>query len=118
MTARIKAVDERLDEYLKRLDEDDAKEAGTGGSRTKNLTEKTEALRTKRGRCGALLNDLECSGEEQISLTDPDSRAMAADTVSAHQNRVFVTLRAHSRFEWKHSSSQQLNACAAIHGAL
>lgn len=73
----IKAVDERLDEYLKRLDEDDAKEAGTGGSRTKNLTEKIEALRTKRGRYGALLNDLERSGEEQISLTDPDSRAMA-----------------------------------------
>ena len=29
----IKAVDERLDEYLKRLDEGDAAEAGTGGSR-------------------------------------------------------------------------------------
>jgi len=76
----IKAVDERLDEYLKRLDEDDAKEAGTGGSRTKNLSEKIEALRTKRGRYGALLNDHERSGEEQISLTDPDSRAMAAYT--------------------------------------
>ena len=76
----IKAVDERLDEYLKRLDEDDATEAGTGGSRTKNLAEKIEALRTKRDRYGAMLNDLERSGEEQISLTDPDSRAMAAYT--------------------------------------
>ena len=76
----IKAVDERLYEYLKRLDEDDAKEAGTGGSRTKNLSEKIEALRTKRCRYGALLNDLERSGEEQISLTDPDSRAMATYT--------------------------------------
>jgi len=76
----IKAVDERLDEYLKRLDEDDATEAGTGGSRTKNLAEKIEALRTKRDRYGALLNDLEGSGEDQISLTDPDSRAMAAHT--------------------------------------
>ena len=76
----IKAVDERLDEYLKRLDEDDAKEAGTGGSRTKNLAEKIEALRTKRDRYNAMLTDLERSGEEQISLTDPDSRAMAAYT--------------------------------------
>src|SRR5208283_1480710 len=76
----IKAVDKCLDEYLKRLDEDDATEAGTGGSRTKNLAEKIEALRTKRDRYGALLNDLERSGEDQISLTDPDSRAMAAHT--------------------------------------
>ena len=76
----IKHVDERLDEYLKRLDEDDAAEAGTGGSRTKNLSEKIEALRQKRGQYGALLADLERSGEEQISLTDPDSRAMAAYT--------------------------------------
>jgi hypothetical protein len=73
-------VDERLADYLKRLDEDDATEAGTSGSRTKNLAEKIEALRTKRGRYGALLNDLERSGEDQISLTDPDSRAMAAHT--------------------------------------
>ena len=58
----IKAVDERLDEYLKRLDEDDATEAGTSGSRTKNLAEKIEALRTKRGRYNAMLADLERSG--------------------------------------------------------
>ena len=59
----IKAVDERLDEYLKRLDEDDAAEAGTDGSRTKNLAEKIEALRTKRDRFGAMLNDLKRSGD-------------------------------------------------------
>jgi transposase len=69
----IKAADERLDEYLSRLDEG-------GGSRTKNLAEKIEGLRKKRGRCGALLAELERSGESQISLTDPDSRAMAAHT--------------------------------------
>ncbi|MGA9826636.1 MAG: hypothetical protein WBQ53_17625 [Methylocystis sp.] len=54
----IKAVDERLDEYLKRLDEDDVAEAGTDGSRTKNLAEKIEALRTKCGRYGALLGSV------------------------------------------------------------
>jgi transposase len=37
----IKAVDERFADYLKRLDEDDATEAGTSGSRTKNLAEKS-----------------------------------------------------------------------------
>ena len=76
----IKMADERLDDYLKRLDEGDAGEARTGGSRTKNLAEKIEALREKRGRYGALLAQLERTGENQISLTDPDSRAMAAHT--------------------------------------
>jgi hypothetical protein len=48
------------------------------GSRTKNLAEKIAALREKRGRYEVLLTELEQSGESQISLTDPDSRAMAA----------------------------------------
>jgi len=39
-----------------------------------------EALRQKRGRYGAMLAELERTGESQISLTDPDSRAMAAHT--------------------------------------
>ena len=77
----IRAADERLDDYLRRLDEGDIEEGGTGGgARTKNLAEKIEALRQKRGRYGAMLADLERTGENQISLTDPDSRAMAAHT--------------------------------------
>ncbi len=76
----IKAADRRLDEYLRRLDESDVEEAATDGSRTKNLAEKVEALREKRGRYEALLTELERSGESQIPLTDPDSRAMAAHT--------------------------------------
>ena len=76
----IRAADERLDEYLRRLDEGDVTETGTSGARTKNLAEKIEALRKKRGRYGELLTELEQSGESQISLTDPDSRAMAAHT--------------------------------------
>jgi hypothetical protein len=43
--------------------ESDAEEAATDGSRTKNLAEKIEALREKRGRYGALLTELERSGE-------------------------------------------------------
>ena len=76
----IKAADERLADYLKRLDEGDATEAATGGARVKNLAEKIEALAKKRGRYDAMLKQLEGTGDDQISLTDPDSRAMAAHT--------------------------------------
>ena len=46
----------------------------------KNLAEKIEALSKKRGEYDAMLKQLERTGEDQISLTDPDSRAMAAHT--------------------------------------
>src|SRR5208282_3411411 len=76
----IKAADERLADYLRRLDEGDAAEKATSGARVKNLAEKIEALRKKRGQYDVMLKQLERTGEDQISLTDPDSRAMAAHT--------------------------------------
>jgi Tfp pilus assembly PilM family ATPase len=45
----IRAVDQRLDDYLRRLDEGDVEEGGTGGgARTKNLAE-TIARLTNEG---------------------------------------------------------------------
>jgi transposase/IS5 family transposase len=77
----IRAADERLEDYLKRLDEGDVEDGATsGGARTKNLSEKIAALRQKRGRYDAMLAKLERTGEDQISLTDLESRAMAAHT--------------------------------------
>ncbi|HXO00776.1 MAG TPA: IS1182 family transposase [Stellaceae bacterium] len=81
LRAFIHAADERLEDFLKRLDEGDVADGATsGGARTKNLAEKIAALSEKRGRHQAMLAQLERTGEDQISLTDPDSRAMAAHT--------------------------------------
>jgi transposase len=81
LRAFIHAADERLEDYLKRLDEGDVEDGATGGgARTKNLAEKIAALSEKRGRYQAMLAQLERTGEDQISLTDPDSRALAAHT--------------------------------------
>ena len=77
----IRKADERLADYLRRLDEGDVGEGGTGGgTRVPNLAEKIAALRSKRDRLRSLLESLDRGGESQISLTDPDSRAMAAHT--------------------------------------
>ncbi len=77
----IRKADERLADYLRRLDDDDVEEGGTGGSsRVPNLAEKIEAIRNKRDRLRSLLESLDRIGESQISLTDPDSRAMAVHT--------------------------------------
>ena len=81
LRAFIRTADERLNEYLERLDEGDVEDGATsGGARTKNLAEKIAALGEKRGRYQAMLAQLERTDEAQISLTDSDSRAMAAHT--------------------------------------
>jgi transposase len=80
LTKFIEAADAKLDDYLQRLDQSDVSESRTAGSRIKNLAEKIAAIRERRTRCKAMLTELDRTGEDQISLTDPDSRAMAAHT--------------------------------------
>lgn len=80
LTTFIAEADAKLEDYLQRLDRSDADEAGHGGSGTNNLSGKIATLRERRERHRQLLAELESSGESQISLTDPDSRAMAAHT--------------------------------------
>jgi len=76
----IRLADRKLDDYLQRLDRSDTAERATSGARVKNLGEKIAAVRERRDRCQKMLAELERTGEDQISLTDPDSRAMAAHT--------------------------------------
>jgi IS5 family transposase len=80
LTEFIRLADAKLDDYLQRLDTSDAAEQAAGGSRVKNLAGKIAAIRKRRTRCQAMLVELDRTGEDQISLTDPDSRAMAAHT--------------------------------------
>ena len=48
------------------------------GRRAKNLTEKIAALKERKTRHEGLLEELERTGQSQVSLTDPDSRVMAS----------------------------------------
>jgi transposase len=84
LTRFIQEADEKLAGYMKRLDEGDADDDHTsgGGSGRGNskLAEKIVAIQGKRDRQKALLGEMERTGAEQISLTDPDARAMARMT--------------------------------------
>ncbi|WP_244481543.1 hypothetical protein [Rhizobium sp. Root1203] len=80
----IREADEKLVGYMKRLDEGDADEdrygnCGSGRGNGK-LAEKIAAIKGKRDRHKALLDELDRTGADQISMTDPDSRAMARMT--------------------------------------
>jgi transposase/IS5 family transposase len=92
----IRLADAKLDDYLQRLDHADAAETGTSGSRVENLAEKIAAVRGRRERCQEMLAELDRTGESQISLTDRDSRAMAAHT------RVAVGYNAQIAVDTKH----------------
>jgi len=67
--------DERLDRYLKQLDDAD-KDDTTPTRRVNNLEEKIAAIKDRRARLEEHRAELDASGEDQISLTDPDARAM------------------------------------------
>jgi transposase/IS5 family transposase len=96
LTEFIRLADAKLEDYLHRLDHADAAETSTSGSRVENLAEKIAAVRGRRERCQEMLAELDRTGESQISLTDPDSRAMAAHT------RVAVGYNAQIAVDTKH----------------
>ena len=82
LTKFIREADEKLADYMKRLDESDADEekvtSGNGSGRGDGkLSDKIAAIKGKRDRHKALLDELDKTSEDQISLTDPDARAMA-----------------------------------------
>ena len=73
--------DERLSRYLDRLDEADGQDDdGPGGGEVENIEEKIAAIQGRRERFEEHRDALAASGEDQLSLTDPDSRAMHAAT--------------------------------------
>jgi len=77
----LAASDERLARYLALLDEADAEDAdGPGSGETGDLQKKIAAIQGRRARLQGHREALEKSGEDQISLTDSDSRAMHAST--------------------------------------
>ena len=76
----LKRSDERLERYLKELDEADRDDdAGPGGT-VERLQEKIASIKDRRARLEEARKALEESGEDQLSLTDPDARAMQSGT--------------------------------------
>jgi transposase len=78
LTTLLQQIDQRVEGYLKELDsQDNEDEAGTpGGAVAANLQAKIEALQQRKLLYTGLQAQLEASGETQLSLTDPESRAM------------------------------------------
>ena len=75
----LAASDERLSRYLDRLDEADGQDDdGPGGGEVENIREKIAAIQGRRERFEEHRDALAASGEDQLSLTDPDSLLLSA----------------------------------------
>ena len=77
VAAQLKDVEKKVESYLKELDESDGQEAGHESERLSaaELKEKIAHLRERKKELKALAQNVGEKG--QVSLTDPDSRAMS-----------------------------------------
>ena len=73
---RLKVIDEKVEQYLEKLETSDQEESEVQPVTKKDLEQKIERLKERKGRYGELLKQMEERGDSQISLTDPDSRSM------------------------------------------
>ena len=73
---RIKEIGEQIDQYLKELEANDKEEESLPKETAESIAQKIKWLKERLEQCGALREEMKESGEKQVSLTDPDSRAM------------------------------------------
>ena len=74
---RLKEIDHKVERYLDEMERADQQEKPAQRMTAAELKDKIEQLQERKGKYEELLEELKHSGEKQISLTDPDSRAMA-----------------------------------------
>jgi transposase len=72
----LKRIDEKIEQYLNELDANDEKEAEVHKVTAEELNKKIQRLKERKVHYQQLREELETSGESQVSLTDPDSRSM------------------------------------------
>lgn len=72
----IKEIEDKVEQYFKELEDNDKEEACITHCSTEDIKKKIKMLKERKDRYQGLLKELRESGETQISLTDPNSRAM------------------------------------------
>jgi transposase len=73
----IEEIDAKIEAYLKQLDQRDVEEARVAVPRAAEMKEQLERWRERKQVYENCQQQLQQSGEKQISLTDPDSRKMS-----------------------------------------
>ena len=74
---RMRQIDECIDRYLKAMDTADRQAPDIAEARTVRLKEKISTLKADMARLKKIEKTLASAPDGQVSLTDPDARAMA-----------------------------------------
>ena len=77
---RLAQIDKSIEQYLKQIISADRLEAPTAKVKTERLEYKINKLKKEVVRLNKIEAQLEASPDKQISLTDPDARAMRSHT--------------------------------------
>ena len=120
----IKHIDQRIDDYLRELDTQDAEQGPppppssppTGGKKPEPLAEKIARLRTSRQEHAALLAEMQKSAQTEVSLTDADARKMC-DT---QRGGFFIGYNVQVAVDAKHDLivAEEVVQCASDRGQL
>lgn len=93
----IKHIDEKIDKYIHELDEGDVTEANDRKPNASEISKRLQELRNRRGKYEAYKKQLEESGKNEISTTDPDARLMCNNN-----NNVDVSYNVQTTVDSKH----------------
>ncbi|MFZ5967345.1 MAG: IS1182 family transposase [Bacillota bacterium] len=93
----IKYIDEKIGQYMKELDDKDASEASDRKPDTREVKERIEELKARKGKYEEYKENLEESGKNEISTTDPDARLMCNNN-----NNVDVSYNVQTTVDAKH----------------
>lgn len=97
LNRHTKYIDEKIDKYMKELDETDTTESSDRKPDLKEIKERIEELKNRKVKYEEYKNELEEKGENEISTTDPDSRLM-----SNGNNNVDVSYNVQTTVDEKH----------------
>jgi transposase len=110
----VRRIDRRIGDYLGALDKEDEAETGMPGHGCPDLRQRIEALRSQRDEYQGLLERLEESGEQQVSLTDPDSRRMKSGMRTEVSYNVQAAVEAKHKLIVAHEVTNGVNDLHAL----
>jgi len=93
----LKYIDEKIDRYLEELDTNDEMEQADGKPSAEEIKERLEELKKRKKIYESFSEELEKSGENEISTTDPDARLM-----SNNNNTVDVSYNVQTTVDAEH----------------
>ena len=115
LTKLIKKIDDEIDSYLDDLDSGDQKEKDVKNHSSEELKKKIEELRKRKDKYQQLKSHIVQSEDNQISLTDPDSRMMHSQQGKDVSYNVQIVTDSKHKLIVTHAVTNECNDLKQLH---